>query len=164
MKRLLHIVPALLAAAMALTGCGDESCYGNGSGLPLATLCVGPVQTTVPGLTVKGIDVPGDSLLADNRSLHEIYLPLRASVTSTSYAVTRVVTVTGADTTVSDTLTIDYTPVAFFHSKECGVMYNFDIKHISHTCNGIDSVVLLTPLVTNSTAPALCTHFTDFSS
>ena len=56
---------------------------------------------------------------------------------------------------VSDTVTIDYQPVEYFHSVECGAMFNFDIKNVRYTKHGIDSVVVVTPLVTNSTLPAL---------
>ena len=42
-------------------------------------------------------------------------------------------------------------------------MYNFDIHHLDYTTNGIDSVVLLTHLITNSRTPALRIHFTDFT-
>lgn len=162
MRNLLPII--LVLAGLMLTACSDDSCYDNGSSLPLATLCLGGSQQTISGLTIMGIGAPGDSLLADSSSLSEIYLPLRASVGTTSYAISRWV---GAGTSMAqqlhDTLTLDYEPIAFFHSAECGAMYNFNIHNLSCTHNGIDSVVLLTPLVTNSRTPALRIHFTDFT-
>lgn len=162
MRRLLHI--ALATALLSLAACGDNSCYDNRSSLPLATCCLGGSQQTVNGLTIIGIGVPGDSLLADSSSLKEIYLPLRASVGTTSFAISRWV---GVGTTMArqlhDTLTLDYEPVVYFHSEECGAMYNFDIHRISHTTNGIDSVELITRLVTNSPLPALRIHFTNFA-
>ena len=105
-----------------------------------------------------GIGVPGDSLLLDGTTTSEVYLPLRASTSTTSYALWR--PSSDGTTTVRDTLTLDYEPIEYFHSIECGAMYNFDIKRLSHTTHGIDSVVLLTPLVTNSRTPALRIHFT----
>ena len=62
-----------------------------------------------------------------------------------------------------DTVTLTYQPIEYFHSIECGTMYNFDIQRISHTTHGIDSVVLLTPLVTNARTPALRIHFTTLT-
>ena len=165
MKQLPVIVLlTLLALGWALVSCGDNSCYDNGSSLPLASFYMDDNQTTVTGLTIKGIGNPGDSLLLDNSSAKEIYLPLRATVSSTSYAVTRQITIGGGIATVYDTLTFEYEPVAYFHSKECGAMFNFDISHVGYTHNGIDSVVLVTPLVTNSHTPALRIYFTDFPS
>ena len=164
MKRILNIVLAIVAVCIALTACSDNTCNDNGSSLPLAAFYMDDNQTTVTGLTIKGIGNPGDSLLLDNSSAKEIYLPLRATVSSTSYAVTRQITIGGGIATVYDTLTFEYEPVAYFHSKECGAMFNFDISHVGYTHNGIDSVVLVTPLVTNSHTPALRIYFTDFPS
>ena len=111
-----------------------------------------------------GIGAPGDSLLADSSALKEMYLPLRASVGTTRYAISRWVGVgTPMAQELHDTLTLDYEPIAYFHSAECGAMYNFDLHDVRCTINGIDSVVVITPLVTNSRTPALRIYFTNFS-
>ena len=162
MRFLLPIV--LVMAALYLTACNDDSCYDNGSSLPLAALYLGNSQQTITGLTIMGIGAPGDSLLADSSALKEVYLPLRASVGTTRYAISRWV---GAGTPMAqqlhDTLTLDYEPIAYFHSAECGAMYNFNLHDVRCTINGIDSVVVITPLVTNSRTPALRIYFTNFS-
>jgi hypothetical protein len=149
---------------MDLTACNDDSCYDNGSSLPLAAFYLGNSQQTITGLTIMGIGAPGDSLLADSSALKEVYLPLRASVGTTRYAISRWV---GAGTPMAqqlhDTLTLDYEPIAYFHSAECGAMYNFNLHDVRCTINGIDSVVVITPLVTNSRTPALRIYFTNFS-
>ena len=156
MSRFLPI--ALITLALCAASCSDDSCSENGSSLPLAALYVGNNQQNISALSIMGIGVPGDSLLIDSTSVNEVYLPLRASTTTTSYALWR--PSAGGTTTVRDTLTLDYEPIEYFHSIECGVMYNFDIRKVSHTTHGIDSVVLLTPLVTNTRTPALRIHFT----
>ena len=162
MRFLLPIV--LVLAALYLTACNDDSCYDNGSSLPLAAFYLGNSQQTITGLTIMGIGAPGDSLLADSSALKEVYLPLRASVGTTRYAISRWV---GAGTPMAqqlhDTLTLDYEPIAYFHSAECGAMYNFVLHDVRCTINGIDSVVVITPLVTNSRTPALRIYFTNFS-
>ncbi|MBR0494008.1 MAG: hypothetical protein IKN10_04940 [Muribaculaceae bacterium] len=162
MRFLLPIV--LVMAALYLTACNDDSCYDNGSSLPLAAFYLGNSQQTITGLTIMGIGAPGDSLLADSSALKEVYLPLRASVGTTRYAISRWV---GAGTPMAqqlhDTLTLDYEPIAYFHSAECGAMYNFNLHDVRCTINGIDSVVVITPLVTNSRTPALRIYFTNFS-
>ena len=162
MRFLLPIV--LVLAALYLTACNDDSCYDNGSSLPLAAFYLGNSQQTITGLTIMGIGAPGDSLLADSSALKEVYLPLRASVGTTRYAISRWV---GAGTPMAqqlhDTLTLDYEPIAYFHSAECGAMYNFNLHDVRCTINGIDSVVVITPLVTNSRTHALRIYFTNFS-
>lgn len=162
MSRLSHIAPMMLLALCFVTGaCSDDSCYENGSSLPLATFYLGGVQQTISGLTVMGIGAPGDSLLLNNGNATELYLPLRASVQSTGFMLGRWF-VNGTDTVmVRDTLTIGYQPIEYFHSAECGAMFNFNVKDVSCTAHGIDSVVLLTDLVTNSQLPALRIHFSD---
>ena len=156
MSRFLPI--ALIMLVLCAASCSDDSCSDNGSSLPLASFYVGNNQQNISRLSIMGIGVPGDSLLADGASINEAYLPLRASTTTTSYALWR----TSADSTVTvrDTVTLTYQPIEYFHSIECGTMYNFEIQRISHTAHGIDSIVLLTPLVTNTRTPALRIHFT----
>ena len=162
MRVLLPIV--LVLAALFLTACNDDSCYDNGSSLPLAAFYLGNSQQTITGLTIMGIGAPGDSLLADSSALKEVYLPLRISVGTTRYAISRWVGVgTPMAQQLHDTLTLDYEPIAYFHSAECGAMYNFNLHDVRCTINGIDSVVVITPLVTNSRTPALRIYFTNFS-
>ena len=163
MKWLSHITVMALMLTLLGVGfiaCSDDSCYDNGSSLPLATFYLGGSQQSINGLTIKGIGVPGDSLLADATTVSEIYLPLRASVNTTSFAFSHPL---NDEIVVSDTLTIGYQPIAFFHSKECGAMYNFNIESIDYTQHGIDSVVVVTPLVTNALVPSLRIYFTDFN-
>jgi len=153
------IALTLTALAIGTTACSDDTCNGNSSSLPLATFYVGNSQQTIPGLTVMGIGVPGDKLLLDSASVKEVYLPLRATVKSTSFNLRRWMTVGSTATCFNDTITFDYEPVEYFHSLECGTMFNFDIKRVSHTSHAIDSVVLLTPHVTNSRTPAVRIHY-----
>lgn len=163
MTRLTHIAAALLMVTLTLASCSNDSCYDNGSSLPLATLHMGSKQQSIPGLTIMGIGAPGDSLLAKSSTIDEVYLPLRASVAETSFAVSRTIAIDTVSVVICDTLTIGYEAIPYFHSIECGAMYNFDIRQVNHTHHGIDSVVVLTPLVTNALTPALRIHFTDFS-
>lgn len=164
MTRLTHIAAFfLLALTLVTAACSNDSCYDNGSSLPLAALHMGSKQQSIPGLTIMGIGAPGDSLLAKSSTIDEVYLPLRASVAETSFAVWRTIAIDTVSVEICDTLTFDYKAVPYFHSIECGAMYNFDIHGVNHTRHGIDSVVVLTPLVTNSRTPALRIYFTDFS-
>lgn len=158
MKRIARIaaIAALLSAmAIAACSCSDDSCYDNASSLPVATTYVGSSQQTVSGLTLMGIGVPGDSLLLDSASVSEFYLPLRPSARTTNFKLLRWYHAAW----VADTLTIDYEPIEYFHSLECGAMFNFDIERICFTTHAIDSIVLHTKLITNSRMPALRIYF-----
>ena len=159
---ILTLALLLIAGSIVLPSCGDDSCYDNGSSLPLAVCYVGDAKQSISGLTIKGIGVPGDSLLADSSTVSEIYLPLRASVGNTSYELRRWVQLDGAITLFHDTISVEYEAVPFFHSTECGAMYNFNIKRVTFTDNAIDSVVMLKTKVTNSIDPAMRIHFTYF--
>lgn len=162
MKRLSHI--AAIAVLLLLLGigtlsCNNENCNGNGSSLPLATFYVGNNQQTISGLTVMGIGVPGDSLLLDSASAKELYLPLRASATSSSFMLRRWKIANTVATPITDTLSIGYQSIEYFHSIDCGAMYNFNVENLTYTTHGIDSVVLVTKLITNSRTPALRIYF-----
>lgn len=162
MKRLLYIAAiAVMLSPLGFgnTACSNDSCYDNSSSLPLATFYLGGKQQTINGLTIKGIGVPGDSLIADSSSLSEAYLPLRASATTTAFALSRWVVGEAGPHCIHDTLTFDYQPIEFFHSVECGVMFNFDVKQVRHTTHGIDSVILLNQLITNAATPSLRIYF-----
>ena len=88
MTRLTHIAAFfLIALTLIMAACSNDSCYDNGSSLPLATLHMGTKQQSIPGLTIMGIGAPGDSLLLDSATVKEAYLPLRASQTATSFLV-----------------------------------------------------------------------------
>ena len=149
----------MLVMGIAASSCSNDSCSDNGSSLPLATFYVGTVQQTVPGLTITGIGAPGDSLLLDSASVNEVYLPFRASATATSFMLQRWITRDTVSTRYRDTLTIDYDPIAYFHSIECGAMFNFKVKQVKCTTHAIDSVILLTPMVNNSRTPTLRIYF-----
>ena len=162
MRSLLHIVAVIMilsALALGSTACGDDSCYDNGSSLPLATFYRGGTPQTINGLTIKGIGVPGDSLLADSISLSEAYLPLRATTTSTSYALSRWIATDAGQLCIRDTLTIDYQPIEYFHTVECGAMFNFEVNQVRHTTHGIDSVILVNDLITNAAVPSIRIYF-----
>ena len=158
-SRIVAPIVLLLIMGISIGACSNDSCYDNGSSLPLATFYVGNSQQTINGLTIMGIGAPGDSLLLDSATVKEAYLPLRASQTATSFLVRHWRT-NGIDRiAVNDTLSIDYQPIEYFHSIECGAMFNYDIKLVTCTFHGIDSIVLVKDFIDNSRTPAIRIHF-----
>lgn len=146
MKRLLTLAMAV-AMLMGVVACSDGSCYDNANSLPLVRFYAsGGGKVTVNGVTLRGIDAPGDSAYIKNVSREEVYLPLRATKNSTQWIIS-VTTTTGAS--VADTLSINYSSQPYFASAECGAMFNFELKRVDCTHNFIDSVVVMQPVVTN---------------
>ena len=140
-----HIVSAVLTA-LVLTACTDSSCYDNGSALPLVRFYNSgtTTQCTVNGLSVRGIDAPGDSVLVDKTNTTELYLPLRVNVKTTQWEFDYTI-----DGLLPDTLTVSYEPIPYFSSVECGAMYNFKVSEVRVTHNMIDSVELVKPVIDN---------------
>jgi len=150
MRKLLYIA----LTAVLLQACNDSSCLDNTSAVPLMACYDSTGATTITGLTVMGVGVPGDSCLAQDESVDELRLPLRITTTRTQFAISRLVVVDSDSVVLRDTLTIDYQPVAYFASRECGAMYNFTINGLSCTDNTIDSAVLVHQEITNANGAA----------
>ena len=141
--------------ALCAASCNDDSCYDNGSAIPLARFYASgtATQVSVKGLTVRGIDNPGDSLLVDSMTVNETFLPLRATRELTQWVLDY-----GVDFP-SDTLSLHYHAIPYFSSAECGAMYNFEITKVDATTHVLDSVVLVTPLVDNVTRVTMRIYF-----
>ncbi|MBQ7689862.1 MAG: hypothetical protein IJT30_01530 [Muribaculaceae bacterium] len=139
-----------------LASCNDASCYDNGSALPLVRFCASgsTTQVSIEGLTIRGIDAPGDSVLVQGGTTSEVYLPLRATTTCTQWELDY-----PADGSTPDTLTIAYQPIPYFASAECGAMYNFQISSATVTHHLIDSVQVVKPLIDNGTDVAIRLFF-----
>ena len=138
----------LIFCSFCLTGCGDGSCYDNGSAVPMARFYQSGTTTQVSpnGMTVSAIGAPGDTILIDNATVSDLHLPLRAATTSTRW---RMTFAASDGTTETDTVTIDYRPIEYFANVECGAMYYFEITGVSHTGHAIDSVTVAQARVTH---------------
>ena len=147
---------AALAMLLAMASCSDGSCYDNGSSLPLVRFYASgtTTQLSVQGLTIRGLDAPGDSVLVKNTATSEIYLPLRATTTSCQWEFTYM-----EEDEPSDTLTLAYRPIPYFASAECGAMYNFEITSVTTTHHSIDSVQVVKPVIDNGSDVALRVFF-----
>ena len=80
----------LIALTLTAAGCGDGSCYDNGSAVPMARFYQSGTTTQVSpnGMTVSAIGAPGDTILIDNATVSDLHLPLRAGTTSTRWRMT----------------------------------------------------------------------------
>ena len=153
-----------LLAAILLVGfaaCNDEGCEGNTSSMPLAGFYSSQTKKaiTIDSLTVYGVGVPGDSAIIHNRStVTQVYLPFDVDAASSRF-VFRYEQKAFADLDITDTITVAYESRPYFHSKDCGAMYVFDIQSIETSHYLIDSVRVLTPTIDNTNSENIRIYF-----
>lgn len=94
-------------------------------------------DSTLPAMTMYGIGKE-DSLLADNSSVSQVYVPLKQNADITAFYLQ-------PDSTLQqgDTLTLKYQRTLSFVSSGCGftTLYNIDTAYATH--HFIDSIALV---------------------
>jgi hypothetical protein len=99
-------------------------------------------------LSIGGVDAPNDSLILDNTSASEVYLPFRAGYDTTQFYFHY--NLTGIDDTAyNDTLSFTYNRLPYFASSDCGAMYRYEITEFTTTHHLIDSIALVDSCITN---------------
>lgn len=141
----------LILLAVVTTASCTRECRDNRNSIGLAGFydSVSKEKIAVNGLTVYGIGAPDDALILDNaQAVNRVYLPMPINKTSVQFVFHY--TQKGIDDVrFNDTLTINYTPVPHFASKECGSMYFYEINNYSCTKNLVDSVLMPFDKITN---------------
>lgn len=147
------IVSALsLLMIVGFAACGDDGCEGNQSSLPLAGFYSSQTKSaiSIDSLTVYGIGAPGDSAIIRNaKGVKQVYLPFDIGAESSRFVI-RYGQKYLADAGITDTITIEYGSRPFFHSKECGAMYVFDVKSYRVSDNLIDSIRIPNLVIDNA--------------
>lgn len=144
-----------------IVACDNEGCEGNQSSLPLAGFYSSATKDAIgiDSLTVYGVGVPGDSAIIHNRStVTQVYLPFDVDAASSRF-VFRYEQKAFADLDITDTITVAYESRPYFHSKDCGAMYVFDIQSIETSHYLIDSVRVLTPTIDNTNSENIRIYF-----
>ncbi|MDE5785778.1 MAG: hypothetical protein K2H98_04520 [Duncaniella sp.] len=161
-----RIVIFAAAIAGALSGCNTTGCLENRNSIPLAGFYSAATEkaVSVTGLSVMGLDAPGDSLLyTSSQTLSQIYLPLRAREEMTTYVLS-FTSGNEADKTVAvDELTFTYTATPWFASEDCGAMYRYHIDRLEYTTRVIQRVELTDSLVTNFNIETIRIYLRDDS-
>lgn len=130
--------------ATMLASCSGDGCINNRNSIPLAGFYSLPdeQQVTVSRMPIYGLGAPNDSSLLDTATnSQQVYLPLRASQTQTSFVFD--------GGTIFDTLTINYESYPYYDGEDCGAMWRYLIHDVQYTRNMIDSVLVTDPLITN---------------
>ncbi len=156
MKTLLRLIVIAFVGTITLAGCSSDGCLDNGSAIPLVAFYQGTKQVTLKTLTVRGIDAPGDTLLANKASLSQIYLPFRLNTSESSFQLDY-----NDEETEPDVVTFHYNAIPVFVSHDCGAMYNFEITEYEFTRHAIEDVVVVDSLITNLDRVAIKIYFKE---
>ena len=136
----------VLTCAMLVAGIScNDNCMGNSSGIPLAAFYEGESQVYLDNITVYGVGAPNDSAVVRNATVSQVYLPFRITEPECQYVFDY-----NIDGIENDTITFNYDIIPYCESRECGAMYNFDIKEYSYTQHFIDSIAIPNTRITNS--------------
>ncbi|MCC8070628.1 MAG: DUF6452 family protein [Bacteroidales bacterium] len=143
-----------MAIAISLclaAGCNTSGCLENQNSIPLAGFYSSSTLTaiSIDSVAIGGVGAPRDSLLSTGATaISQLYLPFRATDSSTSYFFRYISQGLNYDFLV-DTITFTYDTHLYFASEECGAMYRYYITEMTHTTHLIDSVAITDSLVTN---------------
>ena len=132
-------------------GCSNSACLDNKSAITLAGFYDMSTRSaiSVDSLQIGGVDAPDDSLLVDITRVTEVYLPMRAAYSTTSFYI-HYAQKALCDPRLNDTLTFEYTAKPYFASDECGAMYIYQIHGLHYTNHLIDSIGVEDSLITNA--------------
>lgn len=149
-----------VALASLIEGCNAVGCTDNKNSIPLAGFYSYEELSavTVNQVSIGGVGAPNDSLLVDNESVSKVYLPFRADAGSSSFFIRYEAEGLNYEE-LFDTITFNYTSIPYFASKDCGAMYRYQIDSFHYTRHLVDSVGLVTDLMTNADVETIHVYF-----
>ena len=159
MTKIARAMAAVASVAMLslLSACGSDGCTSNTASIPLAQLYSSSTlkAIAVDSISVYGIGAPGDSMIVRcGRSISQFTMPLRTTVDETKYVI-HYDQKALSDERNNDTITLRYKTDAMFDSKECGVVYAFEVSDFYYTRHLIDSMAMPYNRITNLTSVAV---------
>ena len=159
MTKIARAMVAVASVAMLslLSACGSDGCTSNTASIPLAQLYSSSTlkAIAVDSISVYGIGAPGDSMIVRcGRSISQFTMPLRTTVDETKYVI-HYDQKALSDERNNDTITLRYKTDAMFDSKECGVVYAFEVSDFYYTRHLIDSMAMPYNRITNLTSVAV---------
>lgn len=161
-KFILKLLPAVALLSMLASGCNTSGCTDNRSSIPLAGFysSADGKPIAVDSLAIKGVGAPVDTiyLLSPSEIATQVYLPLRATESSTTFEIFYMQSNLAG---LTDRVTIDYNALPYFASEECGAMYRYRIIRLNHTSVLLDSVGIVPEdsVITNAPVQNLHLYF-----
>lgn len=137
---------------IGVAACDNNGCEENQSSLPLAGFYSSQTKSSISidSLTVYGIGAPGDSaVIRCETGVSQVYLPFDIDA-DTSRFVFKYEQLEIAELGITDTVEIVYESRPYFHSKDCGAMYVFDVEGHNVTHNLIDSIQIPVQTIDNT--------------
>ncbi|TFU93719.1 hypothetical protein E4T81_07100 [Barnesiella sp. WM24] len=149
-----------IVMSVVLQSCNSVGCTDNKSSIPLAGFYSYEelAAITVNNVSIGGVGAPDDSLLVNNGSVSQVYLPFRADAGQSRFFI-RYEDEALNFPELFDTITFNYTPIPYFASKDCGAMFRYRIDDYSYTRHLVDSVGLLTDVMTNADVETIRVYF-----
>lgn len=152
---------SLLLIGGLLSGCSSDECTDNRNALPLAGFmnsAPNPSSMSLNSVTIYGLENPFDSILVENRSINEVYLPFRIDDKSSTF-VFKYNALDSIDPGLCDTVIFRYDVKPMFTSAACGATYFFENVTASHTSEFIDSIRIPENTITNKNAQNIFIYF-----
>ncbi len=150
MGKILNIVAAFIACCLAVS-CNTSGCTDNRSSIPLAGFYSSGTgrEITLDSLEVYGIGAPDSAyMLVAGEKASSVYLPMRSDNNTTSWCFHYCWKELDNEL-LNDTITFTYDSEPWFATDDCGAMYRYRLRTVSHTAHLIDSLTVTDSLVTN---------------
>lgn len=160
MGKILKLLLLTVACVAAVLSCTPSTCDENSTAIPLACFYASESKRSISldSLTVYGVGAPGDTVIMYNGTGTQVYLPLRMNANNCQF-VFHHEAVAFSDTRYNDTLTINYNPIPYFSSMDCGAMYYYDVMDYEYSTNLVDSVRIITDRFTNADIETVQIYF-----
>ncbi len=160
MAKILSYIVIFFTIIAPLSSCSTSGCLENGSAIPLAGFYSSETGKGIStqSIEIRGFNAPNDStLLHAGSSVSEVYLPMRNDARTTEWEFTYYDT-ENQEMGIYDVISFNYEAIPYF-VEECGAMYVYRVDEIEYSTNMIDSVVLVTPVITNADIESFKIYF-----
>lgn len=151
----------IIALLAGLQACNTSGCTDLGSAIPLAGFYDSSTgeAVTLDSLRISGVDAPLDSpLCVPGRPVESIYLPVPPEASSVTWRIEYKNALLDS-LGVRDFITMEYEHIPYFASEECGAMYYYRLRSLTHTDALIDSVTVTDSLFTNADRQTIHIYF-----
>lgn len=164
MGKLLSILAALAVLALcAVTGsCNSAGCSDNSTAIPLAGFYSSASAEAISLDSVAfiglGAAVTDSSLTAAGTPVSQVYLPMNALADNTTWKI-EYLNFALHTPELYDTIALSYERIPYFASEECGAMYAYRLRALTHTTHFIDSITVVDSLFTNADRETMKIYF-----
>ncbi len=160
MGKFLSIIAACALACIS-AACNSAGCTDNGSAIPLAGFysSASAEAISLNSLAIFGLGAPDDSALCrPGTAISQIYLPMRPDTDMTAWKIEYKDCLLDFEENY-DTITLNYESIPYFASEDCGAMFYYRLRSLSHTMHLMDSVTVTDSMFTNADRETIQIYF-----